>query len=166
MMEGVRDSIRKHSTATIATMAIVAAAALFFTLRNASSSTSSVTTVMNKVYCTTDDGATTFVAPMSQVPPFDHEGKIAVRAWVYSCDGGKTKFVGYLERFTPQAKKRIESSTQAPGTGGSVGPGDSEVKKPGAGNPWVSEANFAAAAKVMEVKPPPGQSGEPVMVLP
>jgi hypothetical protein len=164
MMEGVRDSIRKHSTATIVTMAVVVAAALFFTLRNASSSTS-MTEITNKVYCTTDDGQTTFVAPMSQVPPFDRDGKAAVRAYMYSCDGGKTRFVGYLERFTPEAKKRIESAKAGPGGGGSVGPGDTEVKKPGAGNSWVSRANFAEAAKVMQVTCPGGK-GDAEMVMP
>jgi len=166
MMEGVRDSIRRHSTATIAIMAVVVAGALFFTLRNASSSTSSMTPVMDKVYCTSDDGQTTFVGSMTNVPPFQHEGKTACRAWVFSCDGGKTRFVGYLERFTPDAKKRIESAKPSSGPGAPVGPGDSEIKKPGPGNPWVSRANFAAAAKVQEVVCPPGQSGEPTMVLP
>src|SRR4051812_26868582 len=50
---------------------------------------------------TTDDGRTLFEAPADSLPPFDHDGKPAARAHVYRC-GGK-EFVGYLERYTPEA---------------------------------------------------------------
>jgi hypothetical protein len=67
-----------------------------------------------KSYFTTDDGVTFFELTNDHVPPFKHSGKTAVRAYVFSCDGGKTKFVGFLERYTAEAKKTIEAALAHP----------------------------------------------------
>src|ERR1039458_9705554 len=65
-----------------------------------------------RAYFTTDDGATQFVDSMDHLAPFDHNGKPAVRVWMFSEDGGKTRFPAYLERFTPQAQARILAQMQ------------------------------------------------------
>ena len=44
-----------------------------------------------------DDGSW-FADKAERVPPFDHHGQPAVRLHLFSCDGGKTTFVGYLEK--------------------------------------------------------------------
>ena len=40
-------------------------------------------------FYTTDDGATLFTDGADRLPPFDHDGKAAVMAAVFSCDNGK-----------------------------------------------------------------------------
>src|SRR5688500_20263081 len=55
-----------------------------------------------------DDGATWFADSDSKVPPFDHNGKQAVRARGYKC-GGKT-FVNHLARYTPELKQRLDAA--------------------------------------------------------
>ena len=61
---------------------------------------------LSKAYYTTDDGATLFDDELDKSAPFDHDGKPAVRARVFSCDEGKTHFVGYLERAPEKVAKR------------------------------------------------------------
>jgi len=100
MMEGVRESIKRHSTATLAVMAIVIAGALFFTLRNASSST---TTVISKAFCTTDEGQTTFVADMANLR-LRSQGQDRLSRVDVHVQRGKTRFPGYLERFMPRRR--------------------------------------------------------------
>ena len=125
-------------------------------------------TVSSGAYFTTDDGQTVFTASMDHLAPFDHGGQPAYKACMFSTDEGQTKFVGYLERFTPSGKAKYEAQmadflahkTHVIPTAES---GDIEVKKPGAGNPWVSRANINAAAKITEVQSPPGAVAEPVL---
>ena len=163
MGAGIRDWIRSHSVIAGAMAVIVVLAALGYTLRSAAQGPPTAST---KAFYTTDEGTTVFVADMSLVPPFDHNGKPAYRVWMYSCNGGKTRFPGYLERYTAQAKKRIESARASGGGGGApLAPGEIELKKPGAGNPWVSRADTSEAAKITNVTAP-GGAGEPEIVLP
>ena len=92
-----------------------------------------------QAWYTTDDGATYF-AHNYEVPPFTFHGKEAVQAWVYTCDGGQTRFLGYLMRFTPEGKEAMEHllaerrahQSSSPLT---LPPGV-QVKKPG-GEAWV-----------------------------
>jgi hypothetical protein len=87
-----------------------------------------------KVYFSDDDGQTYFADDAAKVPPFDHGGKQAVRAHVVKCDG-KT-FVNYLERFTPEGKKKMEAMGGKPPAGDptamdSIRNTGMEVKRPG-----------------------------------
>ena len=66
-----------------------------------------------------------------RVPPFELDGKQAVGVMVYSCDEGKTRFVGYLYRYTPEGKARVEEMIKQHRAGPPVG---LEVKRPGAGH--------------------------------
>ena len=50
-------------------------------------------------FYTDDDGATLFTDEIRKQPPFDHNGKPAVRAYVFSSDGGKHRWVQYLEKY-------------------------------------------------------------------
>jgi hypothetical protein len=52
---------------------------------------------------TVDDGKSWFQDDFERIPPFQHEGKPAVRLHLYSCDGGKTTFVGYLQKLPEEA---------------------------------------------------------------
>lgn len=59
-----------------------------------------------QAYFTDDDGVTTFADDALKVPPFDHNGKQAVRARVFKL--GDKPVVNHLERYTPDGKKKLE----------------------------------------------------------
>ena len=64
-------------------------------------------------YFSDDDGKTFFVDDIDKVAPFDRGGKEAVRAYVYTCDDGATKFVGFLERYKPDAATKIRAARES-----------------------------------------------------
>ncbi len=69
-------------------------------------------------FFTDDDGATWFADDGTKVAPFDHNGKPAVLARVFETKGGK-QFVGYLMKFSDEARKKIvEAQTTHRLTGG------------------------------------------------
>jgi hypothetical protein len=143
---------------------VVALGAIAYTLRSAAQGPPTAST---RAFYTTDEGQTVFVADMNKsIPPFEHNGKTAYWVWMYSCDGGKTRFPGYLERYTPEAKKRIEAALHGNSSGTGPMPGDTELKKPGPGHTWVSRANTAEAAKVTSITDPKGGNAEPDLVTP
>jgi len=125
-----------------------------------------------KAYFSVDDGKSWFADDLTNVPPYDKDGKQAVRAFVYRCSDG-TKFVGYLQRFTPEAKRAIEQ-IQTPDPN-HKGPPDTdavrmaytvgrEVKRPGDAN-WVTGAQGMMSAQIIAVKCPNG-GGAAVQVEP
>ena len=96
----------------------------------------------SKAFFTDDDGKTWFADDAKKVSPFDHGGKQAVLARVYKC-GGKT-FVNHMERYTPEAKKKVEEviakgKVQNDPTALDVGAG-LQVKAPGQKD-WVSSTD-------------------------
>jgi len=107
--------------------------------------------VSAKAFFTIDDGKNYFVDDAAKIPPFDYQGKQAVRAYVFSCNG--TKKVEYLQRYTPEAKKKLEAATANKGRP-DFGIMDQvqftgvEVKKPG-DKDWVKQ-NDERAVKVMQ----------------
>ena len=103
-------------------------------------------------FFTVDDGKTFFVASGSNIPPFDYNGQTAVTAYVFQCSG--KKFVGYLERYTPEAHKLMVEhhetiDTQISGR---------ELKKPGDAT-WIRSDDHRNIAKVVTVECP-GGTGE------
>lgn len=118
-----------------------------------------------QIYFTIDDGKTYYADTIDKLPPYDFNGKEAVRAYVYA---GKddVPFVAYLERYTPAARKRMgeldpgnkipidREFTMAEGT---------EVKRPG-DSVWVKRASDAGDA-ILHVKLP-DDTGFPRLVLP
>ncbi|MCI0538169.1 MAG: hypothetical protein L0Z50_23430, partial [Verrucomicrobiales bacterium] len=110
-------------------------------------------------FFTTDDGKTFFVANSENVPPFEFNGKIAVHAYVFECDG--KRFVGFLERYTPEARKTIMAQQHSSFEIETYG---RELKKPG-DTTWVRASDADALAKVTDVKCPNGHAN-PVPVEP
>src|SRR3954453_6450060 len=103
---------RNPKIVTIVTILIivVALAFLFWPARSASGGGNP-----GDVFFSNDDGKSTFTAdPRKNVPPFQKDGKETVLAHVFQCADGK-KFVGYLERYTPDAKKKVEAANAATG---------------------------------------------------
>ena len=73
-------------------MVVLAVASLAYTGRDQSAKPP------EEAFFTTDDGKTYFAASIDNCPPFQHEGKTAVRAFVFECKGVKS--VHYLQRYT------------------------------------------------------------------
>ncbi len=114
-------------------------------------------------FFSSDDGASFFAADLANVPPFDHGGKTAVRAAVFECDGDR--FVGYLERYTPEMHKSVVAMNGDP-LGAEMSQwaanGGMEVKRPG-DETWTNTANSAAYISIVEVMCPDGKKrAEPV----
>jgi hypothetical protein len=104
-------------------------------------------------FYTTDDGATLFTDDWMKVPPFDHDGKVAVKALVFTCNNGQTHFVQYLYKYSDQAKQQIEAlHTRFPMTPGLIKrPGDSQ---------WISESD-PKAGRIVAPKCPDGSGTGP-----
>ncbi len=113
-----------------------------------------------------DDGKTWFNEDSAKIAPFQHNGKEAVRAYIYESKG--KNFVGYLERYTPEGKAAMEKLRG--GTGMPDGRllaltngGGREVKRPGSGGAagkWA-RGDTEEAVKIMDVKSPDGSSDVP-----
>jgi hypothetical protein len=119
-----------------------------------------------KAFFTTDDGATWFADDIDKVPPFDKDGKMAVRAHVFRCGHGKT-FVDHLERYTPQAKRLLEQAgaeNRTPDADPELAAAvmNYQVKRPG-GQEWVPINDVARSMQITTVRCPEGtQEVEPV----
>lgn len=163
---GIRETLSKRPALSTGVAATIVVGMIVYTIHSFMSSDA-----YSKAYFTTDDGQSFFTESMDQLAPFDHHGSPAFRAYVFSCDGGKTTFVGYLERCTPkgldrlrplQADFQVGKSHTAP----SPNPDELEVKKPGQSNPWVSRANFRETQKIINVQCPDGSGGTPEVQFP
>ncbi|HMB96405.1 MAG TPA: hypothetical protein VKK61_10230 [Tepidisphaeraceae bacterium] len=159
---GVREAIEKHQKAAGAVgviLVLIAVSVSAYSLWPHSQQP------LTKAYYTDDDGQSWFVDSIDKVPPFDHNGKTAVRVNLYTCDDSKTVFAGYLERCTPAAKKKLESefnsaiSAGKPISSVSIGPDIStfgtEIKKPG-DKTWILRGHYPDSYKVMDVQCPNG----------
>ncbi len=86
-----------------------------------------------KFFFTIDEGKTIFTDLASTRPPFTHEGKPAYQAHIFSIDNGKTKFIGYLSKYSAVA-------------------GESLVRRPGEIH-WAP-ASSASGAEITNVRGP------------
>jgi hypothetical protein len=119
-----------------------------------------------RAYYTDDDGATYFADAADKVTPFDHNGKQAVLAHVFSCDGGSNKFVGWLERFSPEGKKKQAEFAKNPAATPEILAMLKEVKPPKTGDKdWVNVAT-TRAAQIQTPRCPGGKPGDPIPVMP
>jgi hypothetical protein len=141
---GFRETLEKNKTAFTIGAAAITVLAIGYLFYSGLSSGAPGDGVPSKYYFSTDDGATFFADDMKKVPPFQSNGKEAVRAYVYTCDGGKTKYVAYLERFSAAAKTQMEKMIAE----GKVTPielapvsfAGSQIKLPKAPN-WIPQSN-------------------------
>lgn len=128
------------------------------------------TSNIDKAFYTDDDGKTYFTDSSALVPPFDHGGKVAVRAQVFTCSDRNTPFVGYVERYTPEIKRKLDESASAVKAGkppmmtmGSpAASGGLEFKKPGE-TKWLSASNLDAKQKLFKSLCPSGAAVDSVL---
>jgi hypothetical protein len=156
MQMTIRQWIAEHQlVAVIVILAALAGSVLFAIPRLNPRPTWKVPT---EGYFTTDDGATCFAESLTKIPPFEHDGKEAVRDFVYSCDGGEHRWVAYLGKYGPEDKQAIESGNAKAEERTML------VRAPGS-DEWISQTSPKFAQ--IFVKPPPGiGSGPPAPVSP
>jgi len=156
-MMGIRERINDNRGATIGVIVGVIVLAVGLVVMQVMAGRKTFKSALPDLYYTADDGKTFFAANSKNVPPFDYQGKPAVKAYVFRCPDGK-QFVGYLERYNESARKLIVAGkgtidTQVFGR---------ELKKPGDAK-WVKSGDNAAVAKVTDIKCPDGKTDpEPV----
>ena len=156
---GIRETLNENPRLTTGITAgiIVVVFALIFWSSGGSASPESGG-MGSKVYFTEDDGKNYFAVDAKNIPPFQHDGKEAVRARVFKC-GGKT-WVNHLERYTPEGKKKAEDfygsgkMSKDPTMLESIQRYGMEVKAPGDAA-WVKLSD-PKAIKIMEPKCPTG----------
>ena len=155
-MAGIREKINQHRRATAGIVIGVVALLSSVIVMQVLAGRRAFPTSAPEAFFTVDDGQTFFTASSENVAPFDFKGKQAVRAYVFECAG--KRFVGYVERYTTQARatlineKKSTPELQIHGR---------ELKKPGEAT-WVSSGDFAAIAKVTDIRCPDGRAPEPV----
>jgi phosphatidylserine/phosphatidylglycerophosphate/cardiolipin synthase-like enzyme len=106
-----------------------------------------------------DDGQTWFIDSVYKTTPFDHDGKQAVRAVIYSYDHGSKRFCAYLMRHNASDKKRLDDALAEAAREGKPASSitlfgnlkilnNMEVKQDGSGHSWVP-VNSTAGADVV-----------------
>ncbi len=125
-----------------------------------------MTGISDYAYFTTDDSLrgtdavnALFVDSVSRVPPFDHDGKVAVRAEVFKANG--TRWVNDLRRFNAGTVPKVQAAyAHQIELGYKSDPdltaffGGLEVKAPGAGT-WVA-AQSSEGLRILAAHPPAG----------
>ena len=115
-------------------------------------------------YYTVDDGKTFFTESSTKLPPFDKEGKLAYRAHVFEC-GGK-KVVGYISRFTQEAKDALAEAKASAGTGkpprnvamlAQIVTTGTEDTRPGS-DKWVNASDTTRAIPIRTYRCPDGSA--------
>ncbi len=166
---GLRETLNENPGLTTAATAVIILAAIVFMVLSMFRGDPEVAGPggpVTKEFYSDDDGKTYFEDDREKIPPFDRNGKPAYRARVFTCDGGKTNFVGWLERYTPQAKKMLEDQAKNAGGGPVLMEDQSglQIKKPGTGDKgWVGGQD-PATMQIRDVKCPNGSPAE--LVLP
>jgi hypothetical protein len=165
MNSGIRQILdqRKNVLMGLAVGAIVVSSG--FTLYHFARGDAGTAGQVSTMYFTVDNGKTFFADDSSKLPPFDHEGKQAVRARVFESSNG-VRFVNHLERY-PATVRDAASPTNAREAMGGEASERIEVKKAGApDSAWVN-INTDAGRQVLAVTSPPEGATPPFgQVLP
>ena len=162
---GVRETLNQNPRITTGVFLGIVVLAIAFMLWSSGSGAGGAGTSGTKAYFSIDDGKSWFADDVKKIPPFQKDGKEAVRAYIYKCPDGK-EFASHLERYTPEASKKLEASyasgsrntdvvalqrIQATGV---------EVKAPGQPN-WVNLSDQKAAL-IVTPRCPDGGEPEPL----
>jgi hypothetical protein len=156
---GIRESLNRNpAVVTGATVAIVVIVLILIFWQSRTKTIVPPT----KAYFTIDDGQSVFEDDMQKSAPFEHNGAPAVQAHMFSCNNGRTKFVGFLEKQPDKVPQpaagqrfghdpRLFSALVKP-------PMNKDAK-------WVSKLGPEGAAIIASVRCPEGGSGQPMEVL-
>lgn len=118
-------------------------------------------------YFTDDEGQSWFSGDISNIAPFDHNGKTAVIAEAFTYDDGSKKFCAYLAKYTPEGQKELAAQIADAKSKGQPLNGISLlhdpffmranmlVKLPGPTNPWLAYTD-PRASQVFSIHSPDG----------
>jgi hypothetical protein len=135
---------QKQSLVAGASLAVVILAAVFVYFQTMGTDHSRAR-LLNSEFYSDDDGKTWFIDEASKLPPFDHEGKMAVQAAVFRYDDDK-QFVAYLEKFSDAQRSEIEAAIAAhPNEASHWRQSPMEAKKPG-DSKWVPPGGVGSPA--------------------
>lgn len=164
---GIRQIIETHKKLSIIAGTMVLIGATWFCVWNMRGESLSPTT---RWYFTVDRGRTWFSDDVNKIPPFDHDGKPAYRARIFSCDGGSTKWCGYIERCNPEVKAKIDESLARGVPANTLvmtAAAAIEVERPGGTDAdWVPRSNTKAYNEVTTVPCPGDPNKYPLSVVP
>src|SRR5882724_11387984 len=144
---GVREKLSKNSALTTGAAVVLVVVATAIVVR---SYWPEKKADLTQAFYSDDDGITWFTDSLFRVPPFDHNGKTSLAAQIYSYDDGSKQFCGYLTRFTPEAKKRLDEALANAQKRGQPPSSVSlyqdhnfmqrgmEYKMPGPNQPWIT----------------------------
>src|SRR5262249_10886473 len=155
---GLRERLNQNPGITTLVVIGLVAVALAYVVVQVLANRRGFSSTLPDAFYTIDDGKTFFVANSENVAPFDYKGQTAVHAYVYECDG--KRFVGYMERYTPDARNKILAQKRTTLELETYG---RELKI--SGGEWIKASNTAAVAKIADIKCPDGR-GTPQPVEP
>lgn len=156
---GVREWANEHPSVVYGAMGFLVLASLGLVVAELRGDKQPAPGAIPSHYYSVDDGQSFFVFGAENIAPFDYKGKTAVRAHVFEA-GGK-RFVGYLERYIPEARKAKIARTITP----FQEMDGRELKRPGAAA-WAATTDRSVLAKMAEVVSPSGSTETPVPVEP
>ena len=159
IVRAMRTFLNRHPAATVAVVLVLAGlavASIVYQLRPARE----VGSVPARDFYTVDDGETWFVDDADKLTPFDRAGKPAVLVHLYTCDGGRNPFVGYLERLPDGALDVFRARTHFPADRTPEADDVAEVagslvKRKGDAD-WVSSTDFEHFQQITTVRCPAG----------
>jgi hypothetical protein len=155
---GIRESLNENPQAVVKGLGVVFLFALVLLIWHFWPG--SKVKVTAKEFYSDDDGTTWFADDAGKIPPFDHNGKEAVLAKVYIC--GSHKFVGYLEKFSPEAREKMlnpQPQQTGPGmkkTNNVIDPRAGILYKKPHDENWVSQMDLEAYKRTVQVHCPSG----------
>ena len=142
----IHRSLRERSvlTAIIAGVAIIAVLAYVGYFLFGSSPTAGKDA---QAFFTVDDGTTYFADDALKLPPFDHAGKLAVRAYVFTdTPAGDRRWVQYLQKFSDDEQKQLKGKNDTSNFLFGL------VKKPG-DKDWIVATQVAASPITLPKSP-------------
>lgn len=156
---GIRETLNKNpAITTVGTIVVILIALGLITWEMLPKSPPQIKAGL---YYTDDDGQSTFVDLMNKNPPFDHGGKKAVMAGVFTCSG--KQFVAFVQKYTDDMKATMDDPNH-----GDISSSDMDsntmVKKPGDGDDkWVALSSKAGKELKYNVKCPDGSAAKGVL---
>lgn len=101
---GLRETLNKNPIIVYAAAAVLIGTAGYFIFGQIKGGVGKAT----GAYYTSDDGKTWFEDDINKAVPYTVDGKETYRAYVFSCKGNK--FVGFVEKYTPEYKAIVEKA--------------------------------------------------------
>lgn len=166
---GIRETLNRNPAITTGVTVGIILLALGVILYQSLGGSSAGGNFSQGYFSTNLDGSDYFADDINKVAPFMKDGKEAYRVQVFSCDGGSTKFVGYLERFTKEGLARWEKHKQNPTATDPTAMDmlfetEMEVKSP-KGDKWVRKID-PRAAEILDIRCPDGTIEKLEVVMP